>query len=137
MKASDKSLMSYYPISPRLENFSFSPLLKRLLRKQESPRSMVNELPHSNTFTFIVYHPSHFSRHEIPVSFKTPSSFHSFKWQSHYFIFASVPGAERCSHFNISFYPFMLLICFSRSSLLQILPLPIHVCTLKIDLIFL
>lgn len=55
----------------------------------------------------------------------------------HCFIFALSMGAERCNPFDISFCPFALLICLSRSSLPQILPLPIHACILNIDLIFL
>lgn len=55
----------------------------------------------------------------------------------HYFIFVLSPRSWKMQSFNISFCPFTWLICFSRSSLPQILPLPIHVCILNIDLIFL
>lgn len=121
---------------PGLGSSASSPLEQRLLRKQW----VFNE-------TALLQHP-HFhslssqplwAGRKIPASFGTPSSFYDFKWPPFPITLSlhEVPGAERCNQFNISFCPFTWLIGFSRSTLPQFLPSPIHVCILHINLIFL
>lgn len=98
------------------------------------------ELPSSNVFTFIVCNPSHStSRQRNPSQLQNSLIFLLLQMTtcSQYFIFA-VSTRSWKDEINLTFLSAGLHdICFSRSSLPQILPLPIHVCILNIDLIFL